>query len=91
MPAARRSANARDILPPDLFARVQEYAAGMTLYVHAEDSGAEQRSARNEAIRQLYAEGVPASDIAEEYGISRRYVFHLCRDIEPQADEGEDE
>ncbi|MHA7963164.1 CD3324 family protein [Paenibacillus sp. CAU 1782] len=71
--------NARDILPEELFAEVQKYAAGKLLYFPAGDdkrgwgeaSGyRDQLLKRNRMIRNKYAHGITVSELADEYFLS---------------------
>lgn len=65
--------NAKDILPPELFAEVEKYAAGKLIYVPrsdarrrwGENSGSRQKiTERNTEIRRMFAEGTTADELA---------------------------
>ena len=71
--------NAQDILPDRLLQELQEYAAGLTLYIPhvrekkswGESSGARAYyKQRNEEIRRRRKEGVSVTELAEEYHLS---------------------
>lgn len=68
--------NARDVLPPEVFALVQKHAAGRLIYVPRTGARAAwgERSGwryeldrRNAAIRRRFAAGATADDLADEY------------------------
>lgn len=71
--------NAKDLLPPELLARIQEYASGKLLYVPiAEEakgwgtaSGYRQKLLkRNQTIYNEYVMGKTVSELADEYFLS---------------------
>ena len=67
-------ANARDVLPKELFAEVKEHFAGGTLYV----SGTGNRTQANrQIVLNLFENGTPTMDIAGIVGITRRRVNQI--------------
>ncbi|MBE3576303.1 MAG: hypothetical protein IMX00_01170 [Limnochordales bacterium] len=88
--------NAKDVLPAELFAALQKYAAGMQLYVPCPDEtraawgtrngtrqGLEQR---NHQIRRLYAEGVDLDEISRRFYLSRETVRKIVRGVRRKQD-----
>ena len=76
----KRYQNARDILPPELLAAVQQYAQGLFLYIpkrpedhkHWGDATSTRQllERRNEALRAEHSEGIPLAMLAERYHLS---------------------
>lgn len=71
--------NAAHVLPDELLAEVQKYAAGENLYIPkkeekkkwGEGSGARAYyTERNMLIREEYGKGKSIEELAEEYGLS---------------------
>ena len=74
-PRAKRSIRAREVLPPELLAQVQEHAQACFLYVPSVTSVL--RAARNARIINARAEGATLRLIADEFGITERRVFQI--------------
>ena len=66
--------NGREVLPPDLLARVQEHCSGL-VWIPAPDSFYRER---RRLIRTLRAEGVATEEIARLAGISARRVNQIA-------------
>ena len=76
--------NAKEVLPPELFAEIQKYAGGNLLYVPlaeekektwGEVSGQKQYyKKRNRMLQNKYLYGVPVEELAKEYSLSRETV-----------------
>lgn len=66
-------ANARDVLPEELFARVKEHFSGL-LYV---PSQGEQFDGRKQIIFNMFEQGTPTVNIAGIMGITRRRVNQI--------------
>lgn len=71
--------NAAEILPQRLLQELQSYAGGEILYVPRNDSKVKWGEAsgsrgyyqeRNRQIRQLHKAGLPAGELAVQYGLS---------------------
>lgn len=71
--------NAKDVLPPELIAQIQKYAAGKLLYIPKKEepkawgtlSGSRQKLLkRNQRIYNEYRDGKGVGELAEEYFLS---------------------
>ncbi len=79
--------NGRNILPPSLLAAVQQYVDGTTLYIPrkperrrpwgASQPGKNGLDARNRAIRERYAAGTPAKQLAREHFLSVKTIYAI--------------
>ena len=67
-------ANARDVLPEELFARVKEHFSGGSLYVPGTGNRV---SASKQIVLNLFEHGTPTVDIAGIMGITRRRVNQI--------------
>ena len=77
----RRYANAKDVLPPDLFRTVQQHFAGL-LWVPAE---AHLYAVRRKLVLALRDQGVHTQEIAQLAGVTTRRVRQIlarARDAE---------
>jgi len=76
--------NAKDVLPPELLAEIQEYAAGTILYIPKQEekrtrwgqlSGVrEQLHKRNRAIADNYKNGVSVNQLMDEFCLSEASI-----------------
>ena len=79
-----RYLNAKDVLPPELLAKIQEYTAGTILYIPKQEekrtlwgqlSGVrEQLHRRNRAIADHYKNGVSVSQLMDEFCLSEASI-----------------
>ena len=76
-PPRRRYANAADVLPRELFRAVQKHFVG-TLYVGSESVFHKERE---RIVRQLHAQGVSSSEIANAAGVSMRRVQQILAKV----------
>jgi len=86
--------NAKEILPADLVAALQKYAAGMQLYVPcpgetraawgSRNGTRQDLEHRNHQIRQLYQQGVDLEEIACRFHLSRETVRKIVRGVRRQ-------
>lgn len=67
-------ANARDVLPEDLFAKVKEHFSGGELYVPPENTNCQEKK---QLILNMAEYGTPSADIAGIMGITRRRVNQI--------------
>jgi DNA-binding NarL/FixJ family response regulator len=73
---SRRYANAQDVLPAKLVARVQRHYSGL-LWVPAPPP--EEIVERNEQIQRMHLDGVSVTEIAQQVGLSERRVWQIIR------------
>jgi len=76
--------NAKDVLPPDLLAEIQEYTAGTILYIPKQDekrthwgqlSGVkEQLHKRNRAISDNYKNGTSVDKLMDDFCLSEASI-----------------
>ncbi len=82
-----RYIKAETILPPELIARIQAYADGVTIYIPRK---AENRRAwgtayraelaqRNRQIREEHAEGATPAALAERYHLTEKTIRRILR------------
>ena len=85
-----RYLNAKDVLPPEVLALVQEYSGGALIYVPKKDeekvgwgqkNGARaQVHMRNSSIIEAYQNGVSVDELIEEHCLSEASIRKiLCR------------
>ncbi|MDR1559623.1 MAG: hypothetical protein LBS84_08005 [Clostridiales bacterium] len=79
-----RYLNAKDVLPPELLAEIQEYAAGTTLYIPRREEKRihwgqltgvrEQIHKRNRVIADHYKNGVTVNQLMDEFCLSEASI-----------------
>jgi Mor family transcriptional regulator len=69
-----RYANARDVLPARLLARVQHHYNGLLWIPGPQQKGNAERDAQ---IHRMHLDGAPVSEIAQRVGLSERRVWQI--------------
>ena len=87
--------NAKDVLPPDILAQVQEYTCGALIYVPKQDdkkvgwgqkSGARaQVHTRNRSITEAYRNGATVFELMDEYCLSEASIRKIVYSKEATA------
>lgn len=85
-----RYLKAEDVLPAELLEQIQRYADGVYLYIprradHRKCWGnstryREELRQRNESIRFLHREGLPAEELAERFHLSVKTIQRVLRE-----------
>lgn len=74
-PERRTYANAREVLPPDLLAAVQQHFSGGTLYIPPREAG--YYADRRKLVLALRLQGVPTAEIANMACVTPRRVRQI--------------